>query len=92
MIAVAGVTGGSGATTVALNLAYEIADRHSLRCVLVDLSLRMGVVASLLNIEPAYTINDLLRDSRRIDTNLAQQALIRVADNFEILAGPRRRT
>jgi pilus assembly protein CpaE len=88
VIAVAGANGGSGATTIALNLAYEIADRHDLRCVLVDLSLRMGVVASHLNIEPAHTIIDLLRDTRRIDTNLAQQTLIKVAENFEILAGP----
>ena len=73
VIAVAGVTGGSGATTVALNLAYEIADRHGLRCILADLSLRMGVVASHLNIEPGHTILDLLRDTGRVDTNLAQR-------------------
>ena len=88
VIAVAGVTGGSGATTIALNLAYEIADQNSLHCVLVDLSLRMGVVASHLNIEPAHTIIDLLRDTSRVDAAMARQALIKVADNFEILAGP----
>jgi len=88
VIAVAGVTGGSGATTVALNLAFEIADRHGLRCVLADLSLRMGMVAPHLNLKPSNTINDLLRDTNRIDTHLAKQALIRVADNFDLLPGP----
>ncbi len=88
VIAVAGATGGSGATTLAINFAFEIALQHSLRCILVDLSLRMGVVAHHLNIEPAHTILDLLRDISRLDTMLVQKVLIRVADNFEILAGP----
>jgi pilus assembly protein CpaE len=88
VIAVAGATGGSGATSIALNLAYEIADRHNIRCVLVDLSLRMGVVASHLNLEPTHTIIDLIRNINRVDAYLVQKALIRVADNFEILAGP----
>jgi pilus assembly protein CpaE len=88
VIAVAGVTGGTGATTVALNLAYEIANHLGLRCILADLSLRMGVVASHLNIKPIHTILDLLYDIRRVDTILAQQALIKVTDKFQILAGP----
>ncbi len=88
VIAVAGATGGSGTTSVALNLAFEIADRHGLRCVLADLSLRMGVITSHLNIEPTHTILDLLRNTSRVDAFMTQQVLIRVADNFEILAGP----
>jgi Flp pilus assembly CpaE family ATPase len=92
VIAVAGATGGSGATTIALNLAYEIAERKDLRCVLVDLSLRMGVVASHLNIEPTHTIIDLLRDINRVDTFLTEQALTKITDHFKILAGPNKLT
>jgi pilus assembly protein CpaE len=88
VIAVAGATGGSGATTIALNLAHEIADRQKLRCILVDLSLRMGVITSHLNIEPTHSIIDLLRDTSRLDKFLAQQVLYKVTDNLEILAGP----
>jgi pilus assembly protein CpaE len=88
VIAVAGATGGSGATTLAINLAFEIAFQHSLRCVLVDLSLRMGVVACHLNLAPTNTIIDLLRDVTRVDPMLVQQILINVAENFQILAGP----
>jgi pilus assembly protein CpaE len=88
VIGVAGVTGGSGATTLALNLATEIAYRQRVRCILVDLSLRMGVVASVLNIKPAHTILSLLRDVKRVDAILARQALHQVDENFAILAGP----
>jgi Flp pilus assembly CpaE family ATPase len=48
----------------------------------------MGVVASHLNIEPSTTILDLLRDDGPADKINAKRALIRVAENFEILAGP----
>jgi pilus assembly protein CpaE len=88
VIAVAGATGGSGATTIAINLAFEIAHQHGLRCVLVDLSLRMGAVACHLNIVPTNTILDLIRDVSRVDSVLVQQVLTQVADNFQILAGP----
>jgi pilus assembly protein CpaE len=88
VIAVGGVSGGSGSTTIALNLASEIADRHGARCILVDLSLRMGVIASVLNLKPPHSILNLLRDVRRVDTILAKQALVQVSENFSILAGP----
>ena len=88
VIAVAGATGGSGATTIAINLAFEIAHQHGLHCILVDLSLRLGVIASHLNIEPEHTIIDLLRDVSRLDTLLAQKVLIKVTEDLEILAGP----
>ena len=88
VIAVAGATGGSGATTIAINLAYEIACQRGLRCILVDLSLKLGVVASYLNLEPEHTIMDLLRDINRLDKRLTQRVLIRVTENLQLLAGP----
>jgi pilus assembly protein CpaE len=88
VIAVAGANGGSGATTVALNLAYEIANRHELRCVLVDLSLHLGGIASHLGVEPDYSIIDLVRDTRRVDSVLVKKVLIKVTENLQILAGP----
>jgi pilus assembly protein CpaE len=48
----------------------------------------MGAVATHLNLEPVHTILDLLRDVSRVDAILVQQALTKVTDNFQILAGP----
>jgi len=87
-IAVAGATGGTGATTIAINLTSEIADHLHLRCILVDLSVRMGVVAPHLNIEPTHSILDLLRDIHRVDAAVVEKVLTRFSENFEILAGP----
>jgi pilus assembly protein CpaE len=87
-IAVAGATGGCGTTTIALNLAYELAYRKQLNCILMELSLRMGVLASHLDVQPRYTTSDLLFDLNKVDSYAVNQALTKIADNFSILPGP----
>jgi pilus assembly protein CpaE len=88
VLAVSGVTGGTGATTLALNLASELASEHQVRCLLVDLSLQMGMLTSYLNIEPQSTIHDVLRDIPSQHLYAVQKGLTRVADHLQIIAGP----
>jgi pilus assembly protein CpaE len=88
VIAVSGATGGCGATTVALNLAAQIAHQKHAPCILTELSLRMGVLATYLDIEPAYTSTDLVSRLDRLDNYLVQQSLTRVDDNLLVLPGP----
>jgi pilus assembly protein CpaE len=88
VLAVSGVTGGSGATTLALNLAYELASERQIRCLLVDLSLQMGMLASYLNIEPQSTIHDVLRDIPKQGLYAVQKGLTPVANNLKMIAGP----
>lgn len=88
VISVAGVTGGCGTTTIAINLAYELAHLHPFRVILAELSLQMGKLAISLNVEPRYTTHDLLREIHRLDLYVVQQALTPVADRMSILAGP----
>jgi pilus assembly protein CpaE len=88
VISVAGVTGGSGATTIAINLAYELALTHRKRVILTELSLQMGKLAIFLNVEPRFTTHDLLREVHRTDLYFLQQSLVRVADRLQLLAGP----
>lgn len=88
VLAVTGAVGGCGATTLAINLAYEIAFLHHRHTVLAEVALQMGVLGTYLDLQPRCTTLDLLRDIDRLDAYLVQQALVRVADNFEVLAGP----
>jgi pilus assembly protein CpaE len=88
VIAVAGVTGGCGSTTLAINLGQAISHLLNKRCILVDLSLKLGAVASHLNIEPPQSINELLRDLERVDETLIRNVLFKISENFELLAGP----
>lgn len=87
VVAVTGVTGGCGTTTIAINLAYEIAHLQQLRTVLVELAVQRGMVATYLDVEPSYTTFDLLRDMEHVDSYVLEQALTPIADNFEILPG-----
>lgn len=90
VIAVAGVSEGCGATTLAMNLGFEMASTHGKKCVLVELSSRMGRLATYLGVEPAVTINDLEGRREPLDPGAVQQALTRVGENFTLLAGPHR--
>jgi pilus assembly protein CpaE len=88
VIAVAGVTGGSGATTLAINLAHEIAAQHRRHTILAELSLQMGMLAPYLDVSPKFTTHDLLAEMERVDVYVVQQVLTKVAENFDVLAGP----
>ena len=86
-IAVAGASGGCGATTISVNLAYELACAKELKCILLELSLRMGVLASHLDVQPRFTTSDLLSD-QFIDGDTLKQSLTSIVDNLSILSGP----
>lgn len=88
MIAVAGVNGGCGATTIAANLAYEVAFLHKRQSVLVDLSLRLGQAHVCLDVKPKYSLADLAGYGDTLDAHLVQQVLHRVTDQFSLLPGP----
>lgn len=89
IIAFTGSASGCGATTLATNAAYEIAVKRKQHVVLVELAQQMGVLASNLDLRPAFTLGDLLANPEEIDGELVQKSLVRVADNFDILAGSR---
>ncbi|HMP02283.1 MAG TPA: AAA family ATPase [Gemmatales bacterium] len=88
VIAIAGVTGGCGATTIAINLAYELAHLRRLRVILTELSLQVGKLPVYLDLTPAFTIHDLLRETRRLDVYQVQGALTPVAERLSVLTGP----
>jgi pilus assembly protein CpaE len=90
VFAVAGVTGGCGATSLAINLGQEIAHLWKKRCILVDLSLKLGAAASHLNIEPTHSLNDLIRQKARLDEPSIRKFLIRINENYDLLPGPDR--
>jgi pilus assembly protein CpaE len=87
-IAVAGVTGAAGATTIALNLAYEIATSMNRQCILAELAVRLGMLATYLNVEPRVTLFHLVDNLEQLDVETVRQALTPVAENLHLLAGP----
>jgi pilus assembly protein CpaE len=88
IVAVTSATGGCGATTIAINLAYEVAFLRNVHTILLELSLQCGMLGTYLNIEPRYTTQDLLGMKDQLDAHAVQQALLKVSDQMDVLVGP----
>jgi pilus assembly protein CpaE len=92
VIAVCGVSGGCGATTLALNLACELGlpgpRGRPGGVLLVELARQMGTLAAYLNINPEVSTHDLLSDASRLTTQGIRQALTTVAPGVDVLVGP----
>lgn len=80
--------GGSGSTTLAVNLAVEIRRLTHERTALVDVDLELGEAALLLDVEPKFSIVDLLRNIHRVDSDLLASYIERHESGVELLSAP----
>lgn len=88
LIAVLSAAGGCGASTLAVNLAVQLARAHG-RCNLLDLNTNKADLAALLDLKPQYTLPDLCRREERLDRTLYEQLLTVHDSGVALLAGPR---
>lgn len=94
LVTVASATGGCGKTFFATNLAM-LAAKGGKRCLLVDLDLQFGEVATALRVEHPYSVYDGLYDSN--GNHLPESALFDHLDElthhhplgFDVLTAPR---
>jgi pilus assembly protein CpaE len=77
--------GGSGATTVAVNLALALQSSHS-NVALVDLA-PLGHSALHLNLKPLFSVADAIRNLHRLDSSLLESFMTRHSDGLQLLAG-----
>jgi len=77
--------GGSGATTVAVNLALALQSVHP-STALLDLA-PLGHCALHLNLKPAFTIADALTNLHRLDSSLLESFMTRHERGLRLLAG-----
>jgi pilus assembly protein CpaE len=85
-IAVTGVRGGVGATTIAVNLAWHFGVNMHRHTVLLDPDTHLGATAFLLNIQPGPGLRMALESPDRIDSLLAERAAQPAADRLHVLA------
>ncbi len=88
LVAVSSVSGASGGSSLAVNVASEIAHFRKVPTILFEASFRVGVMHSLLDFEPRYTTFDLFSNVAHLDLEVVKGALIKVADNLQALPGP----
>lgn len=81
-------SGGSGASTLAVNLATLLAKERK-SCALFDLRLGGGDLAALLDLKPTHTLADLCRNCPRMDRVMFEHSLVRHECGVALLAPPR---
>jgi pilus assembly protein CpaE len=80
--------GGVGKSTLAVNIATGLALRHPDEVLLVDTSLQIGSCAMLLDLKPATSIIDAVRERDRLDKTLLRHLTIRHGSGLRLLAAP----
>jgi pilus assembly protein CpaE len=78
--------GGSGSTTVAVNLALALQSVHE-STALVDLA-PLGHCALHLNLKPAFTVSNAITNLHRLDSELLHSFMARHDRGLQLLAGP----
>jgi pilus assembly protein CpaE len=80
--------GGVGKSTLAVNVASRLAQRHPGDVLLIDASLQMGVCAPMLDLRPQTTLLDAVRERMRLDTTLLRQITTAHPCGLDLLAAP----
>ncbi|MCB8982764.1 MAG: response regulator [Ardenticatenaceae bacterium] len=89
MLAVFSPKGGSGCTTLAINLAISLAmNKH--RTIMVDGSLQFGDVAVMLNMKPVTSVVDLSARDTEIDADLISSVVQVHRSGLHVLMSPPR--
>jgi pilus assembly protein CpaE len=91
VIPVYSMSGGAGGTTLAVNLAWELANLDkdlAPRVCLIDLGLQFGSVATLLDLPRREAVLELLSDTEGMDGDMLTQALQTYNDKLHVLTAP----
>lgn len=85
IIAVVGARGGVGTTTVAVNVAWVLANTFKHKVALVDLDLSFGTTALSFDLEPGRGLCDALDHPDRVDGLFIERAMVKESENLSIL-------
>lgn len=91
IIAVHGLAGGVGASTFAVNLAWELATsdkNHSPSVCLLDLDFQFGSAATYLDLPRREIVYEVLSDIENMDDDAFRACLLNFNDNLQVLTAP----
>ena len=91
ILAVHGLGGGTGATTFAVNLAWELAtvrkDNPPRVCIL-DLDLQYGSVSTYLDLPRREAVFEMLSNTEALDSDSLLQSMLTFNDKLHVLTSP----
>ena len=91
VIVVHGLVGGTGATSMAVNLAWELATsdkKNPPKVCLLDFDLQFGAVATYLDLPRREVVYDMLIETDEMDEESFGQALLTYEDTLQVLTAP----
>jgi pilus assembly protein CpaE len=87
-VAVYGVKGGIGASTVAHNFAWSVARNQGVQTVIADLDIAFGTASLNFNQDPPQGIAEAVFAPERLDSALVERLLSKCSDNLSLLSAP----
>ncbi|MEX0284771.1 MAG: CpaE family protein [Paracoccaceae bacterium] len=91
VIVVQGLAGGVGATTLAVNLAWELVNvdpKDAPSVCLIDLDLQYGSVSTYLDLPRREAIYEMLTDTENMDEEVFGHALLSFDERLQVLTAP----
>jgi len=91
IIPIHGLAGGTGATMLAVNLAWELANidkKDPPRVCLLDLDFQFGSASTYLDLPRRETVLELLTDTATMDAEAFMQATLTYGDKLHVLTAP----
>ncbi|WP_421704693.1 AAA family ATPase [Aliiroseovarius sp.] len=91
VLPVHGMAGGTGSTTLAVNLAWELATiekDNPPRVCLLDLDLQFGSISTFLDLPRREAVYEMLSDTEMLDHESFMQAMLTFNDRMQVLTAP----
>jgi pilus assembly protein CpaE len=88
VVVVAGARGGAGASTIAHNIAWYIAEGLKINTAIVDFDLPFGTAGLNFNEDPGQGVADALIAPERLDDVLLDRLLIKCGEHLSLFAAP----
>jgi pilus assembly protein CpaE len=86
VISICGAQGGAGATSIAINLALQLAETTKAKVALLDLHLQGGETAVMLGVRPGPGLRIALENPTRADTLFLERVAIEINERVKLIS------